>query len=147
MKEKALILCTGNSCRSHMAEGFLRAECGDLLDVFSAGSAPVGYVHPLAREVMEEVGIDLSGHESKHLDAFLGEKIGVVITVCDRANETCPVFPGASARYHWGFEDPPQAVRDGEAEIDAFRRVRDEIGKTFAAFAAGYRQGRRGGKE
>lgn len=139
-KRKVLILCTGNSCRSHMAEGFLRAAAGDFLDVHSAGSKPAGYVHPLAVEVMREKGIDVSGHESKPLDGFLDAGIDTVITVCDHANESCPVFPGASNRLHWGFEDPPKAVREGEAEIDAFRRIRDEIGTVFGAYASGCRE-------
>lgn len=139
-KPSILILCTGNSCRSHMAEGVLRAAAGDLLEVQSAGSAPAGYVHPTAIEVMGEIGIDLSGHESKHLDRFLNAGIDTVITVCDNANESCPVFPGAANRHHWGFEDPPKAIRDGETEIEAFRRIRDEIRRVFEAYAAGYRQ-------
>ncbi len=137
---KVLILCTGNSCRSHMAEGFLRTAAGDILEVFSAGSKPAGYVHPLAVEAMKEVGIDLSAHESKSLDGFLEAGIETVITVCDNANESCPVFPGAPVRHHWSFEDPPKAVREGETEIDAFRRIRDEIGKVFKAYAAGRRE-------
>jgi arsenate reductase len=139
-KPKVLILCTGNSCRSHMAEGILRAAGDDLFEVHSAGSKPAGYVHPLAVEAMAEIGIDLSGHSSKHLDQFLDAGIDVVITVCGNANENCPVFPGTPARHHWGFEDPPKAAREGEAEIDAFRRIRDEIRKVFEAYAAGYRQ-------
>jgi len=142
MKPKILILCTGNSCRSHMAEGFLREAAGDLFEVHSAGSKPAGYVHPMAIAVMEEVGIDLSGHASKSLEPFLEEPIQTVITVCDHANEACPVFPGAGHRYHWGFEDPPKAARDGEAEIDAFRRIRDEIRNVFEAYASGYREAR-----
>lgn len=138
--KRILILCTGNSCRSHMAEGILRAEAGNLFDVSSAGSKPAGYVHPTAIEVMKEVDVDLSGHESKSLDLFLDTDIDTVITVCDNANESCPVFPGAANRYHWGFEDPPKAIRPGETEIEAFRRIRDQIRQVFGAFAAGYRQ-------
>jgi len=137
---KILILCTGNSCRSHMAEGILRAEAGDLFEVSSAGSKPAGYVHPTAIEVMKELDIDLTGHESKSLEPFLDSGIDTVITVCDNANESCPVFPGAKHRHHWGFEDPPKAVRPDETEIDAFRRIRDEIRKVFGAFVSGYRQ-------
>lgn len=142
MKPKVLILCTGNSCRSHMAEGLLRHDAGDLFEVFSAGAKPAGYVHPRAIEVMAELGIDLSTHTSKHLDQFLAAGIDTVITVCDHANEACPVFPGAAHRHHWGFEDPPKAQRAGESELDAFRRIRDEIAMVFGAFAAGFRQGR-----
>jgi arsenate reductase len=138
-KTTVLILCTGNSCRSHMAEGILRHAAGDLFEVYSAGSNPAGYVHPKAVEALAEIGIDISGHTSKHLDPFLDGNIDLVITVCDHANESCPVFPGNVVRHHWGFEDPPKAARDGESEMDTFRRIRDEIRKTFEAYAAGYR--------
>jgi len=124
-----------------MAEGILRTEAGDLFEVFSAGSEPAGYVHPLAVDAMAEIGIDISGHESKSLEQFLHADINTVVTVCDNANESCPVFPGMMNRHHWGFEDPPKATRPGEAEMDAFRRIRDEIRMVFSAFAAGYRQG------
>lgn len=138
-KQKILILCTGNSCRSHMAEGILRNTAGDLFEVYSAGSKPAGYVHPRAIEALEEIGIDISSHTSKHLDQFLNAGIDTVITVCDNANESCPIFPGNINRYHWGFEDPPHAQREGESELDAFRRIRDEIRKVFEAYAGGYR--------
>ncbi|HKJ91389.1 MAG TPA: arsenate reductase ArsC, partial [Oceanipulchritudo sp.] len=141
-KQTVLILCTGNSCRSHMAEGILRESEGDLLEVHSAGSKPAGYVHPGAIEALAEIDIDISGHHSKHLDQFLESGIDTVITVCDNANESCPVFPGRTSRHHWGFEDPPKAARPGESEMDAFRRIRDEIRKVFEAYAAGYREGR-----
>jgi arsenate reductase len=144
-KPNILILCTGNSCRSHMAEGILRHTGGDLFEVFSAGSKPAGYVHPKAIEALKEIGIDISGHESKHLDQFLNAGIDVVITVCDNANESCPVFPGDISRHHWGFEDPPKAVREGESEMDAFRRIRDEICSVFGAYVAGYRDACRPG--
>lgn len=120
-----------------MAEGILRQAAGSLLEVHSAGAKPAGYVHPLAIEVMGEIGIDLSGHTSKHLDLFLEAGIDTVITVCDNAQEACPVFPGAVNRHHWAFEDPPKAVRPGESEIDAFRRIRDQIRLVFEAYAAG----------
>lgn len=139
-KPKVLILCTGNSCRSHMAEGILRAAAGDLFEVLSAGSKPAGYVHPQAIAALAELGIDISGHSSKHVDLFLQETIETVITVCGKADQACPVFPGQVTRYHWGFEDPPHAVRPGETELDAFRRIRDEIKKVFEAYACGYRQ-------
>jgi len=139
MKKKVLILCTGNSCRSHMAEGILRHAAGDLFTVFSAGSNPAGYVHPSAIAALEEIGIDISAHSSKHLDQYLDAGMDIVITVCDQANESCPLFPGAVRRHHWGFEDPPKAVGPGESEMDAFRRIRDEIRKVFEAYAEGYR--------
>lgn len=139
-KPTVLILCTGNSCRSQMAEAFLREAAGDMMDVHSAGSQPAGYVHPLAIEVMKECGLDLSTYVSKSLDGFNDRPIDTVVTVCDHAAEACPTFHGPARRYHWSFEDPPKAVRPGEREIDAFRRIRDEIRKVFEAFAAGYRE-------
>ncbi|MCB1070506.1 MAG: arsenate reductase ArsC [Verrucomicrobia bacterium] len=139
-KLRVLILCTGNSCRSHMAEGILRAAAGDLLEVYSAGSRPTGHVHPAAIEVMKEIGIDLTSHTSKPVEPFLAMDLDTVITVCDDADRACPVFSGKATRYHWGFDDPPRAVREGEAVIDAFRRIRDEIRKVFEAYAAGWRQ-------
>ncbi len=138
-KQKVLILCTGNSCRSHMAEGILRHMAGDLFDVYSAGSKPAGYVHPVGIEVLKEIGIDISGHESKHLDQYLDVGVDTVITVCGNANDACPVFPGKVRRHHYGFEDPPKAARPGETEIDAFRRIRDEIRMVFEAYVDGYR--------
>ena len=141
MKPKVLILCTGNSCRSHMAEGLLRRACEGAMEVFSAGSRPAGYVHPGAIQVMNEIGIDLSGHTSKHLDRFLNTGITTVITVCDNANEACPIFPGSVHRYHWPFDDPAHATGSEEEVLVVFRRVRDEIAKTFEAYAAGFREG------
>jgi len=140
MKPKVLILCTGNSCRSHMAEGVLRAAGGDLFEVFSAGSKPKGAVHPLALEALKEIEIDASHHTSDHLDIYLDKGITTVITVCGNADQACPTFPGMVNRYHWGFEDPPHAQREGESELDAFRRIRDEIKLVFEAYAAGYRE-------
>lgn len=139
-KPKVLILCTGNSCRSHMAEGILRAAAGDLFEVFSAGSKPKGEVHPLALKALAEIGIDASQHTSDHLDRYLDTGITTVITVCGNADQACPAFPGLLNRYHWGFDDPPHAVRAGESELDAFRRVRDQIKGVFEAYAAGYRE-------
>lgn len=139
-KPKILILCTGNSCRSHMAEGILRAAAGDLFEVHSAGSNPAGYVHPLAIEVLAEIGIDISGHESKHMNRFLEGEVTTVITVCGNADQACPMFPGLVNRHHWGFDDPAHASGT-EAEVRAvFRRVRDEIRRVFEAYAAGYRE-------
>jgi arsenate reductase len=138
-KPKLLVLCTGNSCRSHMAEGILKSVASDLFEVASAGSNPAGYVHPTAIEVLKEIDIDISTHTSKHLDQFLDAGVEIVITVCDHANEACPVFPGKVKRHHWGFEDPPKAKRPGESEIEAFRRIRDEIRGIFESYAAGFR--------
>lgn len=136
-KPTVLILCTGNSCRSHLAEGFLRAAAGDLFDVQSAGSKPAGYVHPLAIRVMQEVGIDISQHRSKHMDEFLDKKIETVITVCGNADQACPIFPGQVNRYHWGFVDPAHVPGSEEEVLEVFREVRDEIRLVFEAYAAG----------
>ncbi|MBG7606853.1 MAG: arsenate reductase ArsC [Verrucomicrobia bacterium] len=137
MKPKVLILCTGNSCRSHMAEGILRNAAGDFIEVHSAGSNPAGYVHPAAIAALGEIGIDISAHTSKHLDQFMESGITTVITVCGNADQACPALPGKVTRYHWGFEDPPKAIRPGETEAGAFRRIRDEIRNVFEAYAAG----------
>ena len=140
-KPTILILCTGNSCRSHMAEGVLRQAAGDLIHVQSAGSKPAGYVHPKAIEVMREIGIDISSHISKHMNEFVSPDVDTVITVCGNADQACPMFPGQVNRYHWGFEDPAQA-KGGEEEISAeFRRVRDQVKLVFEAYAAGLREG------
>ncbi len=127
MRQRILVLCTHNSARSQMAEGFFRALAGDRLEVESAGTEATR-VNPLAIRAMDEVGIDLRGQTSKTLDAFLGERWDYVITVCDQASERCPVFPGSAIRLHWSFDDP-SAASGGEGERWAvFRRVRDEIG-------------------
>jgi arsenate reductase (thioredoxin) len=139
-KPAVLILCTGNSCRSHLAEGILRHVAGDLFDVYSAGSNPVGNVHPKAIEIMQEIGIDISGHTSKHMSQFLDRKIDTVITVCGKADQACPMFPGQVNRYHWGFDDPAHAQGTEEEILNVFRRVRDQIKLVFQAYAAGYRE-------
>ena len=141
MKPRVLILCTGNSCRSHMAEGVLRAVAGDVVDVQSAGSKPAGYVHPKAIAVMREIGIDLSGHTSKHMRDFLGREVRTVITVCGNADQACPVFPGQTRRYHWGFDDPAHTQGTEEVILADFRRVRDQMRLVFGAYAAGLRHG------
>ena len=138
-KPAVLILCTGNSCRSHLAEGILRASAGDLLEVHSAGSKPAGFVHPLAVQVMQEIGIDISPHRSKHLNEFLTQKIETVITVCGNADQACPVFPGQVNRHHWGFDDPAHAAGTTEEKLRVFRTVRDEIRRVFEAYATGRR--------
>ena len=139
MKPLVLILCTGNSCRSHLAEGLLRAAAGDLLEVASAGSKPAGYVHPLSVEVMQELGIDISSHHSKHMDEFLSRTVETVITVCGNADQACPMFPGQLNRHHWGFDDPAHATGSREEQLVVFRRVRDEIRRVFEAYAQGRR--------
>ena len=125
-KQRVLFLCTHNSARSQMAEGFLRALAGDRFEVASAGTE-VTRVHPLAIRGMADVGIDLSGQTSKIVDAFVNQRWDYVITVCDAANEACPVFPAKSNRLHWSFEDPSQASGSDDQRLAVFRRVRDQI--------------------
>lgn len=138
-KPTILILCTGNSCRSHLAEGLLRAAAGDLFNVVSAGSKPAGYVHPLAIEALKEIGIDISGHRSKHMSEFLNQPVETVITVCGNADQACPIYPGQVNRHHWPFEDPAHATGTDEEKKALFRRVRDEIRQRFTAYADGRR--------
>ena len=140
-KNRVLILCTGNSCRSHMAEGILRAVASDLFEVNSAGSNPAGYVHPKAIKALSEIGIDISDHESKHMDDFLDRNIHTVITVCGNADQACPTFPGQVQRFHWGFLDPAKATGTDEEVMVCFREVRDQIKLVFEAYMAGYRAG------
>jgi len=138
-KPRILILCTGNSCRSHMAEGILRAAAGDVVEVHSAGSNPAGYVHPQAIAALAEIGLDISGHTSKHMNEFLDRNIDTVITVCGHADQACPVFPGQVHRYHWPFDDPAHAVGTDEEIAAEFRRVRDEIKAAFEDYARTFR--------
>ncbi len=138
-KSSVLILCTGNSCRSHLAEGILRSYAGDLFDVHSAGSKPTGTVHPLAIKVMKEIDIEISHHTSKHMNEFLNQKIDIVITVCGNADQACPTFPGQLSRHHYGFDDPAHATGTEEEILTVFRRVRDEIRRIFEAYADGRR--------
>ena len=135
-----LVLCTGNSCRSHIAEAILRAAAKDIFEVHSAGSNPAGFVHPKAVAVMKEIGIDISNHSSKHMNDFLKRDVHTVITVCGNADQACPSFPGELKRYHWGFDDPAKAEGSDEEVLDVFRRVRDEIKLVFEAYASGYRE-------
>lgn len=136
-KPLVLVLCTGNSCRSHMAEGILRAASGGAFDVASAGSKPAGYVHPLAIRALAEIGIDISHHTSKHMNDFLQRDVETVITVCGNADQACPVFPGQLSRYHWPFHDPAHATGSEEEQMAVFRDVRDQIRRVFEAYAAG----------
>ncbi|MEY4689178.1 MAG: hypothetical protein RIR76_3201 [Verrucomicrobiota bacterium] len=138
-KPLVLILCTGNSCRSHLAEGILRQTAGDLVEVASAGSKPAGYVHPLAIRALGEIGIDISAHTSKHLNEFTARPVETVITVCGNADQVCPVFPGQLNRHHWPFDDPAHAAGSDEEKMAVFRRVRDEIRRVFTAYADGRR--------
>ena len=136
---RVLFLCTHNSSRSQMAEGLLRARGGDRYAVFSAGTHPRG-VHPLAIQVMREIGIDISeaaGHRAKSLDEFKGQApMDLVVTVCDDAAEECPYFPGARRQEHWGFPDPSAVIGSDEERLAAFRSVRDAIAQRIEAFVA-----------
>jgi len=134
-KPLVLILCTGNSCRSHLAEAILRQAAGDIIEVASAGSKPSGYVHPIAIEVLKEIGLDASAHRSKHLSEFLNQPVHTVVTVCGNADQVCPMFPGQVQRFHWGFDDPAHATGTPEEIRTVFRRVRDEIRVTFESYA------------
>lgn len=126
-KERVLILCTGDSCRSQIGEGLLRQMAGDRFEVHSAGSQPAGYVAPMAVQVMQEIGIDISHHHSKSLALFLGQRFDHVLTVCDNANEACPVFPGKHRRVHRDFYDPMRMLGTEEERLTAFRQVRDDL--------------------
>jgi arsenate reductase len=132
-----LILCTGNSCRSQMAEALLQRAAGDSLRVASAGSDPSGYVHPLAIKAMQEIGFDLSHNESKHLSEFLDAGVETVITVCGTADDNCPTFPGLAQRHCWKFDDPAHAEGSEQEKLAVFRRVRDEIDRVFTAYGCG----------
>ena len=126
VKRRVLVLCTGNSCRSQMAEGWLRHDLGDRVEVFSAGTRP-SHVHPVAVKVMAEKDVDLSGHRSKSLSEFWGEPFDLVITVCDSAREACPVFPGAAKQVHESIPDPAIWTLDEDLALERFREVRDLI--------------------
>lgn len=133
MKRKVLILCTGNSCRSQMAEALVNARLSDTWDAFSAGTKPAGYTHPLAIEVLAEIGIVHTGR-SKHADEFKDIDFDVVITVCDDAAENCPIWLGKGKRVHIGFDDPAKAGGSDEDALAIFRRVRDEIDTKIPAY-------------
>ena len=132
-KKRVLILCTGNSARSQMAEGLLRHDAGERFDVESAGTKP-GIVRPEAIAVMNELGIDISGHRSKHVDEFAWQQFDYVITVCDNARESCPVFFGAAKRLHHSFDDPAAGSGSEKERLSLFRRVRDELRAYLADF-------------
>ena len=136
MTQSVLILCTGNSCRSQMAQ-IIWAHLGNgNWNAYSAGSNPSGYVHPLALRALEEIGLPTGGLESKHVDLFVDQKIALAVTVCDNARENCPVMPGASLTLHWPFDDPADAVGSDEDKIVVYRRVRDEIYERIKAYLA-----------
>jgi len=127
MKKRVLFLCTGNSCRSQMAEGLVNHYLGDEWSAYSAGTRPAGYVHPLAVQVMSELNIDISRQRSKSADEFQETEFDLVVTVCDAAAENCPVWLGPGRKVHFGFEDPVRATGSDEERLAVFRRVRDEI--------------------
>ena len=133
MKKRVLFLCTHNSARSQMAEGLLRNMAGDRFDVFSAGTERT-YVQPLAIDAMREIGIDITAQTSKTLDELGGQTFDYVITVCDRANESCPILPGTTERIHWSFEDPTAATGTDEQRLRAFRTVRDALQQRLRIF-------------
>jgi arsenate reductase (thioredoxin) len=140
-KPRVLILCTGNSCRSQMGEGWVRHDLGGRVEVHSAGTRP-SVVHPLAIRVMAEAGVDISSHESKSVEALKSLVFDLVVTVCDSARESCPIFPGARKTLHEPFEDPALAG-DGEDAVPVFRRVRDEIrARLVPLVAAELKEGR-----
>lgn len=140
-----LILCTGNSCRSHMAEGILRSLLPTGWEIASAGSVPTGFVHPLAVRALAEIGVDISAHHSKHLNEFLDREVETVITVCGNADQACPLFPGQVNRHHFPFDDPAHASGTEDQQLAEFRRVRDQIRAVFSAYAAGRQDGTRQG--
>lgn len=134
-RKRVLILCTGNSARSQMAEGLLREIAGERVDVLSAGVAPT-HVRPEAIAAMKEIGIDISGHRSKSIDEFATQAFDYVITVCDNANQHCPTFAGPSQRIHWNIEDPAAIEGDEQTRLDAFRQARDELHRRLRQFVA-----------
>lgn len=133
--KKVLFLCTGNSCRSQMAEGFLRHVEGGKFEVVSAGIKPTA-VNPLAIQVMGEIGIDISSQRSKSVTEFIGQKFDYVITVCDKAKQTCPVFPGRYEKIYWDIEDPAEAQGNAQERLLIFRKIRDKIQKNISQFTA-----------
>jgi arsenate reductase len=133
MPKRVLILCTGNSARSQMAEGLLRHDGGGAFEVYSAGTRPTS-VRPEAIAVMREIGIDIGGHRSRSVEEFIGKDLDFVITVCDNARETCPVFPARVQRLHWPFEDPAAVTGDEHTRLAAFRKVRDQVRAKIGTF-------------
>lgn len=136
MTKRVLILCTGNSCRSQMAEALWNEVGQGEWQAFSAGSNPAGYVHRLAVKAMDELGIDLSGHRSKHLNEFQGELFDLVVTVCDSAKESCPFFPGAKEMLHWPFVDPAHAEGTDDEKLVVFKKVRNQIRQKIEKYLA-----------
>ena len=137
-KKKILFLCTGNSCRSQMAEDLLRYFRGDTYEVFSAGSEPAAQVNPLAVEVMKEIGIDISKQSPKHVKEFLNQKMDFVITTCNNARNACPTFPGKTTNIHWDLKDPADAKGTQEERLKVFRNTRDMIYNNIQDFLKEY---------
>jgi len=133
MKKRVLFLCTGNSCRSQMADGIINHDFGDRLEAFSAGTEPHG-LNPLAVQVMAEIGIDISNNSSDHLSQYEGQPFDYVVTLCGDANDRCPLFFGGVRRIHIGFDDPPKATGSADDVLNVYRRVRDEIRERLGAF-------------
>lgn len=133
MKKRVLFLCTGNSCRSQMADGIINHDFAERIEAFSAGTEPHG-LNPKAVEVMTEIGIDISGNSSDHLDQFAGQTFDYAITLCGDASEKCPLFVGGVKRIHIGFDDPPRATGTEDEIMNVYRRVRDEIREQLGAF-------------
>ncbi|MDD5254917.1 MAG: arsenate reductase ArsC [Candidatus Omnitrophica bacterium] len=133
MKKRVLFLCTGNSCRSQMAEGFLRSLAGERFEALSAGIKPAS-VNPLAVKVMQEAGVDISRQESKPVSLFLKQQFDFVITVCDNARQACPFFPGTYKAIHWDIEDPAAAQGSEEEKLTVFRKIRERIRERVASF-------------
>ena len=125
-KEKIIFICTGNACRSQIAEGIMRQLAGDKFDVFSAGSHP-SLVHPMSIKVMKEIGINITSHTSDPISNFLSENINIVVTVCDNADKVCPVFPGKVERIHWSIKDPFKGWGSDPDDLDNFTRTRDDL--------------------
>lgn len=134
--KRVLILCTGNSCRSQMAEALWRSEGEGSWESASAGSNPAGYVHPLAIQAMAEVGVDIAGNKSEHIDQYINEPFDLVVTVCDNAADNCPTFPGSTQTLHWPFDDPSHVEGSDEERLAAFRETRELIAKRIHEYLA-----------
>ena len=132
-KEKIIFICTGNACRSQIAEGIMRQLAGDKFDVFSAGSYPTK-IHPMSIKVMNNIGIDISSHTSDPISSFLNENINIVVTVCDKANKACPVFPGKVERIHWSIEDPFRGWRSDPDDLVNFNKTRNDLNERIKNF-------------
>lgn len=137
MTKRVLILCTGNSCRSQMAEGLWNGLGAGDWQAFSAGSKPSGYVHPLAVAAMKEIGVDITDARSKNVSEFGEQPFELVVTVCDNAKDSCPTLPGAQRMFHWPFEDPAEATGSESEQLQVFRKVRDQIQQRIADFLQG----------